>query len=50
MQRKEKPEDEQFCIAVHTIIRSIITPRPIKINRLDHTALHNIISLFNITR
>ena len=27
MQRKEKPEDEQLCITVHTKKHSIITPR-----------------------
>ena len=30
-----------MCIAVHTIIHSINTPRHIKINQLDCTALHN---------
>ena len=39
--KKREPEDEQLCIAVHTIKCSIITPRHIKINRLDHTGLHN---------
>ena len=41
--KKREPEDEQLCIAVHTIICSIISPRHIKINQLDSTALHNII-------
>ena len=39
--KKREPEDKQLCIAVHTIICSIITPRHIKINWLHHTALHN---------
>ena len=39
--KKREPEDEQLCITVNTIICSKITPRHIKIDRLDHTALHN---------
>ena len=39
--KKREPEDEQLCIAVHAIKCSIITPRHIKINQLDHTTLHN---------
>ena len=39
--KKREPEDEQLCIAVHTSIHSIITPRHMKINQLDRTALHN---------
>ena len=39
--KKREPEDEQLCIAVHTIIHSIITPRHININQLDCTVLHN---------
>ena len=39
--KKREPEDEQLCNTVYTIICSIITSRHIKINWLDHTALHN---------
>ena len=43
MQRKENLKMSS-CVSqytLHTIIYSIITPRHIKINQLDHTALHN---------